>query len=178
MMSGGSSETELNELMVTPSAVPSAVIVVTTVTPVAKRASASRKSRCAESYSAGGRSASSAGCGRPGGADGGQYAVIVRTCGRRAGPQRQQHSGSNRAGSTGSALCCSGSRSAFSLVWAADYRCPADYCRDDSCLATDACHLSGMVMTPLRLPAITRGVGQPWPKPPFSGVARASHLLA
>ncbi len=41
--SGGSSETELNELTVSPSGLPSGPVAVTTVTPVAKRPSAVRK---------------------------------------------------------------------------------------------------------------------------------------
>ena len=44
-ISGGSSETELNELIVTPIGLPSAAHAVTTVTPVAKQPSALRKSR-------------------------------------------------------------------------------------------------------------------------------------
>ena len=44
--SGGLSETELNELAVRPTSVPSGARAVTTVTPVAKLPSASRNSRC------------------------------------------------------------------------------------------------------------------------------------
>src|SRR5215831_10986310 len=43
--SGGDNDTELNELTVAPTRVPSPVIVVTTATPVGKRPRASRKLR-------------------------------------------------------------------------------------------------------------------------------------
>jgi hypothetical protein len=45
--SGGASDTEASELMVTPTGFPSAPPAVTTVTPVANCPSASRNARCA-----------------------------------------------------------------------------------------------------------------------------------